>query len=78
MAVLAHPDDPARKVGGTAPAQPSRAARLRRRHPVAFFLVRRLAAGNVKRVVRGQTAGESLWEIEPMLEMKTVWHPIGQ
>ena len=38
----------------------------------------RLAAGNVKRVVRGLPAGESLWQIEPMLEMKTVWHPIGQ
>jgi acyl-CoA reductase-like NAD-dependent aldehyde dehydrogenase len=37
----------------------------------------RLAAGNVKRVVRGLPAGESLWEIEPMLEMKTVWHPVG-
>ena len=38
----------------------------------------RLAAGNVKRVVRGQGAGQSLYEIEPMLEMKTVWHPIGR
>jgi len=38
----------------------------------------RLAAGNIKRVVRGQAAGESLWEIEPLLEMKTVWHPIGR
>jgi len=28
-------------------------------------------------VVRGMPAGESLWEIEPMLEMKTVWHPVG-
>ncbi len=37
----------------------------------------RLAAGNVKRIVRGLPAGESLWEIEPLLEMKTVWHPIG-
>ena len=37
----------------------------------------RLAAGNVKRVVRGAPAGESLWEIEPMVEMKTVWHPVG-
>jgi acyl-CoA reductase-like NAD-dependent aldehyde dehydrogenase len=37
----------------------------------------RLAAGNVKRIVRGLRAGESLWEIEPLLEMKTVWHPIG-
>jgi acyl-CoA reductase-like NAD-dependent aldehyde dehydrogenase len=37
----------------------------------------RLAAGNVKRIVRGMSAGESLWEIEPMLEMKTVWHPVG-
>jgi len=38
----------------------------------------RLAAGNVKRVVRGHVAGQSLYEIEPMLEMKTVWHPIGR
>jgi acyl-CoA reductase-like NAD-dependent aldehyde dehydrogenase len=38
----------------------------------------RLSAGNVKRVVRGAAAGQSLWEIEPMLEMKTVWHPIGR
>ena len=37
----------------------------------------RLAADNVKRVVRGPAAGQSLWEIEPLLEMKTVWHPIG-
>jgi acyl-CoA reductase-like NAD-dependent aldehyde dehydrogenase len=37
----------------------------------------RLAAGNVKRVVRGRADGQSLWEIEPLLEMKTVWHPIG-
>jgi acyl-CoA reductase-like NAD-dependent aldehyde dehydrogenase len=37
----------------------------------------RLAAGNVKRVVRGRADAQSLWEIEPLLEMKTVWHPIG-
>jgi acyl-CoA reductase-like NAD-dependent aldehyde dehydrogenase len=37
----------------------------------------RLAAGNVKRIVRGMPAGESLWEIEPLVEMKTVWHPVG-
>jgi acyl-CoA reductase-like NAD-dependent aldehyde dehydrogenase len=37
----------------------------------------RLAAGNVKRIVRGMADGESLWEIEPLVEMKTVWHPIG-
>jgi acyl-CoA reductase-like NAD-dependent aldehyde dehydrogenase len=37
----------------------------------------RLAAGNVKRVVRGSADGQSLWEIEPLLEMKTVWHPAG-
>jgi acyl-CoA reductase-like NAD-dependent aldehyde dehydrogenase len=37
----------------------------------------RLAAGNVKRIVRGTAAGESLWEIEPLVEMKTVWHPVG-
>jgi acyl-CoA reductase-like NAD-dependent aldehyde dehydrogenase len=38
----------------------------------------RLAAGNVKRIVRGSADGQSLWEIEPLLEMKTVWHPIGR
>jgi acyl-CoA reductase-like NAD-dependent aldehyde dehydrogenase len=37
----------------------------------------RLAAENVKRVVRGEADGQSLYEIEPFLELKTVWHPIG-
>jgi hypothetical protein len=31
----------------------------------------------VKRIVRGTSSGESLWEIEPLVEMKTVWHPVG-
>jgi acyl-CoA reductase-like NAD-dependent aldehyde dehydrogenase len=37
----------------------------------------RLAAENVKRVVRGSTDDQSAWEISPFLELKTVWHPIG-
>ncbi len=37
----------------------------------------RLAAENVKRVVRGQRDGQSAWEIASFLELKTVWHPIG-
>jgi len=37
----------------------------------------RLAAENVKRVVRGVADGQSAWEIAPFLELKTVWHPIG-
>jgi acyl-CoA reductase-like NAD-dependent aldehyde dehydrogenase len=37
----------------------------------------RLAAENVKRVVRGAADGQGLWEIEGFLELKTVWHPIG-
>jgi acyl-CoA reductase-like NAD-dependent aldehyde dehydrogenase len=37
----------------------------------------RLAADNVKRIVRGAADGPSAWEIEPFLELKTVWHPIG-
>jgi len=37
----------------------------------------RLAAENVKRVVRGAADGQSAWEISPFLEFKTVWHPIG-
>lgn len=38
----------------------------------------RLAAENVKRVVRGAADGQSPWEIAAFLEWKTVWHPIGQ
>ena len=37
----------------------------------------RLAADNVKRVVRGLPDVESPWEIASFLELKTVWHPIG-
>ena len=37
----------------------------------------RLAADNVKRVVRGRPDAESPWEIASFLELKTVWHPIG-
>jgi acyl-CoA reductase-like NAD-dependent aldehyde dehydrogenase len=38
----------------------------------------RLAADNVKRVVRAGAAGQSPWEIEAFLELKTVWHPVGR
>ncbi|MBA2476941.1 MAG: aldehyde dehydrogenase family protein [Actinobacteria bacterium] len=37
----------------------------------------RLAATNVKRVVRGAPDVESPWEIAAFLELKTVWHPLG-
>jgi acyl-CoA reductase-like NAD-dependent aldehyde dehydrogenase len=37
----------------------------------------RLAAENVKRVVRGSSNGQSPREIAAFLELKTVWHPIG-
>jgi acyl-CoA reductase-like NAD-dependent aldehyde dehydrogenase len=37
----------------------------------------RLAAENVKRVVRGATDDQSPWEVASFLELKTVWHPIG-
>ncbi len=37
----------------------------------------RLAAANVKRVVRGTPDAQSPWEISAFLELKTVWHPIG-
>ena len=37
----------------------------------------RLAAENVKRVVRGDADEQSPWEIAGFLELKTVWHPIG-
>lgn len=38
----------------------------------------RAAAENVKRVVRGERDGQSLWEISSFLELKTVWHPVGR
>ena len=39
----------------------------------------RLAAVNVKRVVAAASPdGQSLWVVEAFLELKTVWHPIGQ
>jgi len=37
----------------------------------------RLAAENVKRVVRGSRDDQSAWEAAAFLELKTVWHPIG-
>jgi acyl-CoA reductase-like NAD-dependent aldehyde dehydrogenase len=40
--------------------------------------VERVAADNVKRVVRGQADGQSAWQIADFLELKTVWHPIGR
>ena len=39
--------------------------------------LQRLAADNVKRVVRSMPDSQSPWEIEAFLELKTVWHPIG-
>jgi acyl-CoA reductase-like NAD-dependent aldehyde dehydrogenase len=38
----------------------------------------RAAAQNVKRVVRGKPDSQSPWEIASFLELKTVWHPVGQ
>jgi acyl-CoA reductase-like NAD-dependent aldehyde dehydrogenase len=38
----------------------------------------RLAADNVKRVVLGRADAQSPWEIASFLELKTVWHPMGQ
>src|SRR5512132_2171855 len=37
----------------------------------------RLAAENVKRVVRGRSDRQSPYEIAAFQELKTVWHPIG-
>lgn len=37
----------------------------------------RVAADNVKRVVRSSADVQSPWEIASFLELKTVWHPIG-
>jgi acyl-CoA reductase-like NAD-dependent aldehyde dehydrogenase len=43
----------------------------------AFGELERLAADNVKRVVRSTPDAQSPWEIERFLELKTVWHPVG-
>ncbi len=40
--------------------------------------IERLAAENVKRVVRADPDGQSPWQIADFLELKTVWHPIGR
>ena len=37
----------------------------------------RLAADNVKRVVRGTPGEQSPWTVASFLELKTVWHPVG-
>lgn len=37
----------------------------------------RLAADNVKRVVRGRVGEQSPYEIAAFQELKTVWHPVG-
>ena len=37
----------------------------------------KLAAENVKRVVKGAPDSQSPWDIAAFLELKTVWHPIG-
>jgi acyl-CoA reductase-like NAD-dependent aldehyde dehydrogenase len=37
----------------------------------------RLAADNVKRIVRGSSEAQSPWEVAGFLELKTVWHPLG-
>jgi acyl-CoA reductase-like NAD-dependent aldehyde dehydrogenase len=38
----------------------------------------RAAADNVKRVVHSDADAQSPWEIASFLELKTVWHPVGQ
>ena len=38
----------------------------------------REAANNVKRVVRAPADGQSPYQIADFLELKTVWHPMGQ
>jgi acyl-CoA reductase-like NAD-dependent aldehyde dehydrogenase len=38
----------------------------------------RAAAENVKRVVRGDPDAQSPWDVASFLELKTVWHPVGQ
>jgi hypothetical protein len=38
----------------------------------------RASADNVKRVVRRGVDEQSPWTVADFLELKTVWHPIGQ
>ena len=45
---------------------------------LAWIELERLAAENVKRVEHGRADVRSPWEIASFLELKTVWHPMGQ
>ena len=45
--------------------------------PALAAELERAAADNVKRVVRGPADGQRLADVEQLLELKTVWHPIG-
>jgi len=38
----------------------------------------RAGADSGRRAVRGTADGQSPWEIASFLELKTVWHPVGQ
>ena len=37
----------------------------------------KLGADNVKRIIRGKADRQSLHDVSALLELKTVWHPIG-
>ena len=65
--------EPTGVVGVLAPDEPPLLGIVTRLAPE----LERVAAENVKRIVHGGS-GQSLWEISAFLELKTVWHPIGQ
>ena len=70
-----HPHRPARRAGA-APGLTPRHRRARPRRGDAEL--ERAAAENVKRVVRERGDVQSPYEISTFLELKTVWHPMGQ
>jgi hypothetical protein len=73
--------DPVAAIGAywrsTAPIEDDALALLDMLAKGAGAQLERLAAENVKRVVRGAADDQSPWEIASFLELKTVWHPIG-
>ncbi len=73
-----HPHRPPRRHGPDPRLAHGRERDRSLRRERLLHRARGAAADNVKRIVRGRADVQSPWEISSFLELKTVWHPIGQ